>query len=88
VAASVDNAALAKMLLASGASVRAADKRGETALWRAARAGSADVAQLLLAAGAEVDAADKEGLTPLMSASAAGQDSWWSCSSRPTHAEI
>ena len=54
---------LAKMPLASGASVRVADKHGETALARRARR-LRRCGTTAAAAGAEVDAANKEGLTP------------------------
>lgn len=67
------DAAVTKMLLAAGADVSLADKRGETALTSAARSGNAPVAEALLAAGAKTERRGRDDLTPLMIAASNGQ---------------
>ena len=52
-------------LLAKGADVNARDKRGRTALMKAARSGSAQVVRALLRAGAHAGDHDVEGLSAL-----------------------
>jgi ankyrin repeat protein len=64
-AASKGCLALARRLIAAGASFAARDRRGAMPLARAARAGSVAVVQLLLAGGAAVDARDLDGATAL-----------------------
>jgi serine/threonine-protein phosphatase 6 regulatory ankyrin repeat subunit B len=59
------NAPIATMLIERGADVNAANKLGETALWRAVKGGRADVVEALLQAGADVNKADRSGRTPL-----------------------
>lgn len=61
-----------ELLLASGASVNAADRQGETPLHEAAARGFHAVAQVLLDNGAEVNARDSDSLTPLHRASWSG----------------
>ena len=71
-AANASNAAIAKVLIAAGAKVNAADKDRETPLHNAATRGRTNVAEVLLEAGADVNARDEYGLTPLHSAAAWG----------------
>ncbi len=71
-AATANNAVIAKLLLAAGAKVNAGDKTQETALHTAAVEGGTGVARILLNAGADVNARDEEGMTPLHSAAAWG----------------
>ncbi len=52
----------------AGHGVNAKDKRGDTALIRAARVGHADRIKALIAAGADVNAKDEDGITALMQA--------------------
>ena len=54
-----------KLLISSGANVNAADRKGETALWLAARSGHLSTTKLLLESGASVntmDCSDKSAL--------------------------
>ena len=72
-AASHDDVAMAKLLLASGAKPQTSTRlRSMTPLFFAAQAGSGTVIDALAAAGADVIAANETGLTPLMMAAAAG----------------
>jgi ankyrin repeat protein len=71
-AASRNDAAITKVLLAAGAQVNASDAARETPLHTAAVRGRKTVAQVLLQAGADVNARDEYGLTPLHSAAAWG----------------
>ncbi len=65
IAATREDAKLARLLLQSGAKVDATDKRKKTPLHHAAQAGSNAVALLLLEAEADVEAADMKGSRPL-----------------------
>jgi ankyrin repeat protein len=65
VAASKGCLALARRLIAAGASVAARDRRGAMPLAHAARAGSVGAVQLFLGAGAAIDARDIDGATAL-----------------------
>ena len=74
-ATSVTSPETVRALLAAGASARAADAFGETALHLVARtdpARMADTAAQLLAAGADASVADARGFTALHAAAAAG----------------
>jgi ankyrin repeat protein len=64
VAAAHKRAAVVKLLLASGAKVRATNDAGDTALHAAARAGATDIVKLLLDAGADPGDSDKDGRRP------------------------
>jgi hypothetical protein len=64
VAAANKRAAVTKLLLASGAKVRATNAAGDTALHAAARAGAADVVALLLDAGSDPGESNKDGRRP------------------------
>ena len=56
----------AKMLIATGADVKARDPAGATLLMIAARNGHTEIAQLLIASGADVNASDSFSSTALM----------------------
>src|ERR1700676_1315825 len=72
-AAYKDDVEMGKMLLASGASVKAATRIGAiTPLFMAAKNGSAQMIEILLKAGAVVNATDDHGTTALMTAAASG----------------
>ena len=60
-------------LIKAGASVKAADKEGRTALMWAARGGNVVAIEALVKAGASVEAADKDGKTALDFAKALSQ---------------
>lgn len=60
-AAELRQAAMIKILLATGVDVNASNNIGQTALHLA---GNAEVAQLLLAAGADRTTRDANGMTP------------------------
>jgi ankyrin repeat protein len=68
-------AAIASALLECGAHIHAVNKRGETALWLAARRGREDVVMALVEKGADVNQVDSSGLTPLVAA--ANADRWF-----------
>jgi uncharacterized protein len=70
-AASKGCGALARRLIAAGASFAARDRRGAMPLAHAARAGSVAVVQLFLGAGAAIDARDLSGATALYRAAEA-----------------
>lgn len=72
-AASTGQKAIAELLLANGADIKARDKMGLGALHLAAEKGFLTVAELLIARGAEVNAVDNDGDTPLHSAARSGQ---------------
>jgi ankyrin repeat protein len=73
IAAELDDAATARVLLDAGADPdRRGTGGGPAALTAAARAGSASVVRLLLERGADREAADRDGATALMLAAAAG----------------
>ncbi len=65
-AATIDNMATVKALLAGGADVRGKDSDSMTALHWSVISHHADVAKTLLEAGAEVSAVDRFGYTPLL----------------------
>jgi uncharacterized protein len=58
-----ETAALVKVMLARGASAKAADDRGNTALMEAAQKCDAAIVKMLLAAGADMNAKNISGLT-------------------------
>jgi ankyrin repeat protein len=60
--------ALVEQFLGEGASVKARNRIGNTALVMAARAGHADIVELLLARGAAIDQPNLNGLTALLAA--------------------
>jgi hypothetical protein len=60
---SADTKAIVKLLLARGASAKAADDRGNTPLMEAAQKCDAEVVKMLLKAGADIHAKNKQGLT-------------------------
>ena len=66
------NAAIAEMLLESGADANIALDGGETALMTAARTGDATVVDLLIAAGADVHSRERNDQTAIMWAAAQG----------------
>ncbi len=73
-AASRDDEAMAKLLVAARANVRATTRLGGfTPLWMAAQNGNALMIELLLDAGAEANVASTLGVTPLMMAAATGR---------------
>lgn len=65
--------ASARLLLAHGAGVNAADHHGQTALMAACDKGDTACVQLLLHSGAQVNARDDDGRTALSHAADAGQ---------------
>ena len=58
-------ASIATMLIERGANLNAANKRGQSALWLAAKNGREDVVELLERAGADVNKADNKSGAPL-----------------------
>jgi ankyrin repeat protein len=62
----------AKLLLAARADPDASDRRGDTALFEATRAGDAELVALLIAAGASVDRRNAAGNAPLLMAAQFG----------------
>jgi len=72
-AAHNDDVAMAKMLLAAGASVKATTRIGTaTPLFMACRNGNAAMIDLLIKAGSDPNSTDEHGTTPLMMAASAG----------------
>lgn len=71
-AAALDCRAIAKAMLARGASVDARNRRGAAPLTIAAEMGSRDVAELLLERGADLHQRDLDGITPLKTAAFEG----------------
>ena len=72
-AAQNDDAEMAQILLAAGASVKAATRIGSaTPLFMACRNGNAPMIEILLKAGSDPNSMDEHGTTPLMMAAAAG----------------
>ena len=67
-----NNVAIAELLLAHGADVKAVDKSGSTPLHLAADRGYAEMAALLIAKGADVNARDRAGAAPLDEAATRG----------------
>ncbi len=65
--------ALARRLLADGASLQARDRFGAMPLSRAAKAGDVKIVELLLDQGAEINARDLDGSTALYAAAEAGR---------------
>lgn len=73
-AAERDDARLVALLLDAGARIDARDQYGETALWKAVRAGHPAMVRLLCVAGADVDARDFwDEQTPLIQAAIEGR---------------
>ena len=72
-AARYGRADIARLLLDSGANVKAAGRDGDTPLHNAVRNGHADIAELLLEGGADVNAVDGAGNTPLHEAARYGR---------------
>ncbi|GAB4311357.1 MAG: hypothetical protein Kow0059_01360 [Candidatus Sumerlaeia bacterium] len=70
--ASLADVPIIRRLLNSGADVRAATPRGETALHLAARRGDLNFVNALFFAGADVNAATADGITPLREALQSG----------------
>lgn len=62
---SIGHPRLVKLLLANGAMVDAADRKGRTPLHWASEMGQKGIAEQLLAAGAKLDLRDNSGYTPL-----------------------
>jgi ankyrin repeat protein len=73
-AAEMDNDAITKMLIQSGANVNALDDQGESPLHKAAGMGRKDNARLLLNAGANIETANEEGIIALREALEHGND--------------
>jgi len=72
-AAYKDDADMAKLLLASGANVKAATRIGGlTPLFMASKNGNASIIEALLTAGADANSVNEHGTTPLMLAAASG----------------
>ena len=72
-AAHNDDVEMAKVLLAAGASVKAATRIGAaTPLFMACRNGNAAMIEVLVNAGSDPKSVDQPGTTPLMMAAAAG----------------
>lgn len=65
-AASLGHMAIARYLVANGASVKAQDISGSTPLHSAVRKGNTQIASLLLSNGADVNAPDTLGKTPIL----------------------
>ena len=65
IAASKGNAAMADLLLKSGANINLTDKNGNTALMEAAKNGYGNVVKLLMSAGAKADAKNNDGMTAI-----------------------
>jgi len=69
-----DDVDMARLLLKSGANVKASTRLGDyTPLFLAAKNGNAEMIDLLLKAGADGNAANHAGTTPLMLAAASGK---------------
>jgi len=72
-AAQKDDVELAKLLLASGANVKATTRLGAaTPLFMACHNGNAPMIELLIKSGSDPNSVDEHGTTPLMMAAAAG----------------
>ncbi|UDM51323.1 ankyrin repeat domain-containing protein [Cupriavidus sp. MP-37] len=72
-AASAGDQALVSRLLAAGASARAADEQGRSALLAAVQNRRTEVARMLLLAGADVNLKDADANSPFLLAAATGQ---------------
>jgi ankyrin repeat protein len=72
-AAMMDQADIAQLLLRKGGKTTAADHQGNTALQWAAMRGNANIVALLLKYHANVDSRTWTGMTPLMAAAVAGR---------------
>src|SRR3990172_2323588 len=67
-------AALVDRLLTEGASIKARNRIGNTALILSSRMGHVEVADLLLKRGAVIDQANLNGVTPLLAAATRGRE--------------
>jgi ankyrin repeat protein len=72
VAATYGYLAIARRLLAAGASADPADHEGKTPLWHAANQGHAELVRLLLARGADPGRRSRDGATPFVAAAIRG----------------
>ncbi|BDB25079.1 hypothetical protein Tamer19_64330 [Cupriavidus sp. TA19] len=72
-AASIGDQDMVARLLAAGATARAADERGRSALLAAVQTRHVDVARMLMLAGADVNHKDADANSPFLLAAASGQ---------------